>query len=172
MRNIIVFAGIMLAAGAFVAPYVERLNVQPPPAVMAAQPAAEPPAEDDRGGRTHVVHRDGRGHFSVDARVDGRRIGFMVDTGASVIALTTSDAARLGIRPAPRDFTVQVRTANGTVRAARTRLGRVEVGGLVVRDVDALIAPDAALSENLLGLSFLTRLRRFEYTGGKLVLEQ
>jgi aspartyl protease family protein len=167
MRSIIVFAGIMLAAGAFVAPYAGRLNMQPPRAAMAVQPA-----EEEQGGRTHVIRRDGRGHFSVDARVDGRRVDFMVDTGASVIALTTSDAARLGIRPAQRDFTVQVRTANGTVRAAPTRLGRVEVGGLVVRDVDAPIAPDAALSENLLGLSFLTRLRRFEYTGGKLVLEQ
>jgi len=48
----------------------------------------------------------------------------------------------------------------------------VEVGGLIVRDVDALVLPDEALSENLLGLSFLAKLKRFEYANGKMVLEQ
>ena len=56
--------------------------------------------------------------------------------------------------------------------AARTRLAMVDVGGLVVRDVDAMILPDEALSENLLGLSFLSKLKRFEYASGKMVLEQ
>jgi aspartyl protease family protein len=96
----------------------------------------------------------------------------MVDTGASVIALTASDAARLGIHPAQRDFTAEVRTANGSVRAAPARLDRVEIGDLTVRDVGAVVLPDGALSDNLLGLSFLSRLRRFEYSNGRLVLEQ
>ena len=58
------------------------------------------------------------------------------------------------------------------VKAAPTRLPMVDVGGLVVRDVDAMVLPDEALSENLLGLSFLSKLRRFEYANGKMVLEQ
>jgi aspartyl protease family protein len=107
-----------------------------------------------------------------DAHPAGRLINFMVDTGASVIALTVSDAARLGIHPAQRDFTVEVRTANGSVRAAPARLDKVEVGDLIVRDVAAVILADGALSDNLLGLSFLSRLRRFEYSDGRLVLEQ
>ncbi|MFL5176940.1 MAG: TIGR02281 family clan AA aspartic protease, partial [Microvirga sp.] len=123
-------------------------------------------------GRTVVIPRDSRGHFQVNGRVDGKHMGFLVDTGASVIALTERDAARLGIRPAQREFTTEVKTANGTVRAARTQLSRVEIDDVVVRDVAALIVPDAALSENLLGLSFLAKLRRFEYANGKLVLEQ
>jgi aspartyl protease family protein len=96
----------------------------------------------------------------------------MVDTGASVIALTASAAATLGIHPTQRDFAAEVRTANGAVRAAPVRLDMVEIGDLVVRDVAAVVLPDEALSENLLGLSFLSRLRRFEYSDGKLVLEQ
>jgi aspartyl protease family protein len=96
----------------------------------------------------------------------------MVDTGASVIALRAADAAMLGIRPSPRDFTAEVKTANGSIRGAPTRLSMVDVGGLMVRDVAALVLPDEALSENLLGLSFLSRLRRFEYSNGKMVLEQ
>ncbi len=96
----------------------------------------------------------------------------MVDTGASVIALTAADAAALGIHPAQRDFTVAINTANGIVPAAPVRLDIVEIGGVVVRDVAAVVMPDTALSENLLGMSFLSRLRRFEYAEGKLVLEQ
>ncbi len=82
------------------------------------------------------------------------------------------DAANLGIHPVARDFTVEVKTANGSVRAAQVELGMVEVSGLNVRNVAALVSPDEALSENLLGLSFLSRLRRFEYSNGKMVLEQ
>ena len=96
----------------------------------------------------------------------------MVDTGASVIALNESSAARIGVRPPPRDYTSNVSTANGTIKGARTRLAEVNVGGLVVRDVDAMVLPDEALSEILLGLSYLSKLKRFEFAGGKLVLEQ
>ena len=60
----------------------------------------------------------------------------------------------------------------GIVRGAPTRLSMVEIGGMVVYGVDAVIMPDGALSENLLGMSYLSRLRRFEMTGGRLVLEQ
>ncbi len=119
------------------------------------------------------MRRDERGHFRVEGRIDGRRMEFMVDTGASVIALTADDAAMLGIHPAQREFTALVRTANGTVRAAPVELDMVEVG-----DHDAARrrrhgdAAKARLSDNLLGLTFLSRLRRYEYSDGKLVLEQ
>ncbi len=173
MRSVIVFAALALAAGALVPRYAAQLGTKPEPAALAAQPAAAAPVADAAANsRSVVVPADARGHFQVDARVDGRRLSFMIDTGASVIALTARDAAALGIHPAQREFAVEVRTANGTVRAAPTRLDTVEVGDLVVRDVAALVLPDAALTDNLLGLSFLSRLRRFEYSDGKLVLEQ
>jgi aspartyl protease family protein len=89
----------------------------------------------------------------------------------SLVTLTESDAARLGFHPAQRDYTAQLRTANGTIRGAPLRLDRVEIGGLALRDVAAVVLPDEALSENLLGLSFLSRLHRFEYHDGRLVLE-
>ena len=91
----------------------------------------------------------------------------MVDTGASMIALNENSAARFGLRPSRGDYNATVTTANGTIKAARTRLAMVDVGGLVVRDVDAMVLPDEALSENLLGLSFLSKLKRFEYANGR-----
>jgi aspartyl protease family protein len=171
MRPLITFAAIVLALGGLVAHYADRIpGVRPEPAVLAA--VQEPAPVRVSSGRTVVVPRDSRGHFQVDGRVEGRRMEFIVDTGASSVALTASDAARLGLRPTPRDFTAEVRTANGTVRAAPQRLARIEIGGIIVRDVQAIVLPDEALGENLLGLSFLSRLRRFEYANGRLVLEQ
>jgi len=124
------------------------------------------------GIRSITLPRDGRGHFQTEGRIDGQRIGFMIDTGASVVALNETSAARFGLRPSRGDYNATVTTANGTIKAARTRLAMVDIGGLVVRDVDAMVLPDAALSENLLGLSFLSKLKRFEYANGKMVLEQ
>jgi aspartyl protease family protein len=124
------------------------------------------------GGRKFTVEKDKRGHFQVRAYVDGRDLSFMVDTGASVVALTERAAAQIGVRPMPSEFSINVSTANGAVRAARAKLRRVEIGGLYVDDVEALVLPDKALSENLLGLSFLSRLKRYEFAGSTLVLEQ
>ena len=97
---------------------------------------------------------------------------FIAGLGASVVALNETSAARFGLRPSRGDYNATVATANGTIKAARTRLALVDIGGLVVRDVDAMVLPDEALSENLLGLSFLSRLKRFEYANGQMVLEQ
>jgi aspartyl protease family protein len=171
MRTVTVIAIFALAAAAFVPRYASQMSATPAPLALAARPLT-PVTAGSGNSRSVVVSRDARGHFEVDARVNGHPAGFMVDTGASVIALTARDAARLGIRPAQNAFVAEVKTANGTVRAAPVRIDAVEVGDLAVRDVDALVLPDEALSENLLGLSFLSRLRRFEYSDGKLVLEQ
>ncbi len=168
-RALVILAGLSLATAGMISRFVDKLPSSAPKTVAASAVADPAPSTSSR---TIVVPRDSRGHFQVDARVDGRRMSFMVDTGASTIALTQSAAGQLGIHPAQREFTVSVRTANGSVRAAPVRLSMVEVGGLIVRDVAALVAPDEALNENLLGLSFLTKLRRFEYANGKLVLEQ
>jgi aspartyl protease family protein len=98
-------------------------------------------------------------------------MGFMIDTGASVIALRQQDAARLGIRPAQRDFIAKVTTANGVVFAAPTELASVELGGILLHNVAAVVLPDEALAQNLLGMSFLSRID-WQYQGGRLMLEQ
>jgi len=171
MRSVVIFAGIALAAGFLGPRYASHIGTNAEPATLSAHPLT-PVATAASGSRSVIVPRDSRGQFEVDAIVNGHRVGFMVDTGASVVALTAHDAARLGIRPVQNAFVAEVRTANGKVRAAPARLDAVQVGTLDVRDVEALVLPDEALSDNLLGLAFLSRLRRFEYSEGKLVLEQ
>ena len=172
MRNIMIFAAVMAGLGTVMAEMADRMTPALASSVQHHQAAAPVAIAAPAAGRTLNIPHDARGHFATDGRIEGQRIGFMVDTGASVIALNESSAARFGLRPSRGDYNATVTTANGTIKAARTRIAMVDVGGLVVRDVDAMVLPDEALSENLLGLSFLSRLKRFEYANGMMVLEQ
>ncbi|TPQ30168.1 TIGR02281 family clan AA aspartic protease [Bradyrhizobium guangdongense] len=170
MRNIMIFAAIMIGLGTFMAQMADKMSAASATTSPQRTIAVATPVQ--AGYRSLSIPRDARGHFQTEGRIDGQRIGFMVDTGASVVALNETSAARFGLRPARGDYNANVTTANGTIKAARTRLAMLEVGGIIVRDVDAMVLPDEALSENLLGLSFLSRLKRFEYANGQMVLEQ
>jgi len=172
MRNILITAGIMAGLGTFMAQMADRFTPSPASATSSAAVALPVDMPAQTGTRSLIIPRDARGHFATDGRIDGQHIAFMIDTGASVVALNETSAARFGLRPPPGQYNAAVTTANGTIKAARMRLPMIEVGGLVVRDVDAMVLPDRALSENLLGLSFLSKLRRFEYANGQLVLEE
>ena len=169
MGKFIIFAAMILGAGVVAARLADRsVPIAASPSAMAA---AQEPAPAASNSRTVTLSRSGDGHFRTEARVDGRRLELIVDTGASQIALRASDAARLGIHPTPRDYNVRVSTANGITRAALIQLQRVEVEDIVVRDVAALVQPDEALGVNLLGMSFLSRVR-WTHERGKLILEQ
>ncbi len=175
MRNIVITAAILAGLGTFMAQIANKMtpaSASTSGSSNVAAPAAPATPKVEAGFRRLSIPRDLRGHFATDGRIDGQRISFMVDTGASVVALNESSAARFGLRPTPNQYTSKVTTANGTVKAARTQIAMIDLGGLIVRDVDAMVLPDAALSENLLGLSFLSKLKRFEYSNGRMVLEQ
>jgi aspartyl protease family protein len=165
MFRIVVVALLLLGGGVFAVRHLEQVSR---PAAMTATPA---PASPARSARHQVLIPSRNGHFKVDARIDGRRIDLVVDTGASVIALRESDARRLGHYPRASDFTVKVSTANGIARAARVQLRTVEIGDILVRDVPAIVHADEGLGVNLLGMSFLSRVR-WTHERGKLVLEQ
>jgi aspartyl protease family protein len=169
MRQIVIMAAVLLALGVLAVRFIDNTATRAPNAA-AAMPS-KPEGTSPAGPRSVVLRRGNGGHFWTDARVDGRRIEFVVDTGASAISLRESDAARLGIRPAQRDYTVKVNTANGISRAAPVLLRRVEIGDVAVRDVQALVHPDSALSINLLGMTFLSKVR-WTHDRGRLVLEQ
>ena len=169
MKQIIFFAiAVLVIAG--IMPRVLSHGDRPAAETRAAKPAEPPPQAANY--RTVTVQGDRRGHFQVEATIDGRRMDFLVDTGATVVALRERDAARLGIFPTARDYTASTSTANGVIRVAPVRLSSLEVNGIRVRDVQAVVIPDHALAQNLLGMSFLSRVRRFEMANGRLVMEQ
>jgi aspartyl protease family protein len=165
MFRFLIVALVFLAGGVMAVRYLENsggtVAMNATPAPVSASPSA----------RNVVLTKGRNGHFEVEARVDGRRLEFLVDTGASHIALRESAAASLGIHPRPSDYTVKVSTANGVTKAALVQLRSVEVGDIVVRDVPAIVHSDAGLSVNLLGMSFLSRVR-WTHERGKLVIEQ
>ena len=171
MRNLMILAAVLVGLGTYMAQMADKIS--PAPASASPSPKkADTETVAQASGRSLNIPPDARGHFQTDGRIEGQRISFMIDTGASLVALNEKSAARFGLRPSRSDYNAIVSTANGTIKAARTRLAMIDLGGLVVRDVDALVLPDEALSENLLGLSFLSRLKRFEYANGQMVLEQ
>ena len=94
----------------------------------------------------------------------------MVDTGASSVVLKPADAERAGVDLDKLSYTVAVDTANGMTYAAAVRLRTLAVGPLVVRNVDALVARPGSVKENLLGMSFLRRLRSYEFAKDYLTL--
>jgi aspartyl protease family protein len=170
MGKLIIFAVMILAAGVVTARLVDRSRpIGQSPSALAAAP--QPAPANAYSSRTVTLSRSSDGHFRTEARVEGRRLELVVDTGATQSALRAGDAARLGIYPTERDYNVRVSTANGITRAALVRLRRVEIDDIVVDDVPALVHPDETLGVNLLGMSFLSRVR-WTHERGKLILEQ
>jgi aspartyl protease family protein len=145
-------------------------------ALMAAEwldrgrTAAEPVGQDGnlqhlprvviRGGEATAWRRRD-GSFGVEAIVNDRRMPMMFDTGASFVALRAEDAGLLGMATYSLDFSLKVRTANGITSVAPVTIDTLTVGSITLNDVRAVVAQPGALSESLLGQSFLGRLRDY-----------
>ncbi|MBX9589088.1 MAG: TIGR02281 family clan AA aspartic protease [Hyphomonadaceae bacterium] len=122
------------------------------------------------GERSVRIRKRSDGHFMVKTEANGIALSMLVDTGASTVVLKPADAQRLGIDVERLRYAVPVQTANGTTYAASVRLRNLAVGNIVLDDVDALVARPGALKDNLLGMSFLSRLRSYEFTSEYLTL--
>lgn len=161
-----------MSYGTRLAGYVEDDDTPRVAAVATgARPASSPPpAARSSEPPTVTVAADSRGHYMVHPTIDNYRVRMLVDTGASFIALTESDALGLGIRPASSDYKFTLRTANGVVRGARVNLREVRLGAIIVRNVEAMVLPAGALSVSLLGTSFLSKLKGYEVQTGRMIL--
>ena len=107
------------------------------------------------GGSRIVLTADSRGHFLTPGTINGRTVNFMLDTGATTIAMSAADAQRIGL-----DFSkgqpVQMRTANGIATGYRVRLNSVRLGDVEVFDVEGIVSQQP-MPFILLGNSFLNR---------------
>ena len=122
------------------------------------------------GERSVRIRKRSDGHFIAKTEANGVSLSMLVDTGASTVVLKPADAQRLGIDVERLRYGVPVQTANGTTYAASVRLRNLAIGNIVVEEVDALVARPGALKDNLLGMSFLSRLRSYEFTSEYLTL--
>lgn len=141
-----------------------------PPAVAVATAAPDPPPAPTLDSGEASIAKSSDGHFWAEADVDGHPVRFLIDTGATAVALTADDARNLGIDPSSLQYQYTVMTANGPARAAQVKLGVVSVGRAQVSDVQAFVI-DKGLETSLLGMSYLGRLNKFEATQDAMVLK-
>ena len=168
MRQIIIACALIGLLAASAPHFLSRQS--PEGRIPAAAESAEQPVSVNLA-RTVEVKADSDGHFYLEGDVNWRPVRFMVDTGATVVALRQSDAEAAGIRLRPGEFDQPVGTANGVTYAAAVELDTVAVEDVEVEAVRALVLPDAQLGISLLGGSFLNRLQRFEVADGTLRFE-
>jgi aspartyl protease family protein len=123
-------------------------------------------------GRIVELKAGAFGHFHTRAEINGRPVNVMVDSGASMVALTYEDARAAGFYVRDSDFTHRVNTANGTARVAPVTIDRVSIGDITVRNVPGAVLEAGKLETTLLGMSFLNRLQRVDMRSGLLVLHE
>ena len=117
-----------------------------------------------------TLYADGRGHFVSDGTINGVAVRFLVDTGATTVAMNSRDAARIGIdyRNAQR---LVVSTANGVVEVRGVKLDRVQLGGITLTNVEAVVHNGDSPAIVLIGMSVLNRLE-MKRDGGLMTLVQ
>ena len=172
----LVGAGVLAATGALLwitpAPAPRAATAVSAPlrgsaaAETMAAPAALAPVPVSAAGAS--VRKAADGHFWAEATTNGRHVRFLVDTGATTVALTSADAGRLGLDVEALEYDIPVRTASGETLAAAVKLDYVSVAGARVEHVDAVVVKDG-LSSSLLGMSYLGRLSKFEATQSALI---
>ena len=177
MRTEIITASILVVAAVVTArQWQEKAEGQSSEAVQQLADRESTPASVSK--RSSYYAREVRipvasnRQYYVEADVNRRNTRFLIDTGASFVALRESDARRAGIYPSAEDYQYAVSTANGKTRAARVTLDEIEINGLRTRDVESFILPDQQLDISLLGMSYLSRLSSVETRDGEMVLKQ
>ena len=118
------------------------------------------------------IEANQHGQYVATADIEYSSIRVLIDTGASFVALSFEDAEDAGLRPRSLTYDVPINTANGLVQGAKVMLDRVEVGNVVVRDVEGIVLPRGAYNGTLLGMSFLGKLDSFKVEDGKLYLRK
>jgi aspartyl protease family protein len=155
----------------FLVPRVERYQAE---AAMVEGLPAPTPTEKRASvnfASAAIIDRESDGHYWTRADVDGTAVKFMVDTGASTVALTYRDAQRIGLNPETLDYRWEIRTAGGITHGAATTLQSIRIGQVEVEHVDAMILKDG-LEQSLLGMTFLGELYSYEFKQSQLIIRR
>lgn len=157
MRNLMIWLVIILALATV---YLYRQDLQGVCNRLLAGlvPGRAVVVTTSEGGSEVILHKLLNGHFEADVAVNGQTIQMLVDTGASMVALSHADAERIGIIPENLEYSMTVMTANGRTRAAPVTLDRVSIGPITRTGVAASVAEDGKLDQSLLGMTFLETL--------------
>jgi len=133
-----------------------------------ALPQIGMPDQSVEGGETRIpMDRDG--HFWLKASINGVERRFLVDTGATLTAISPQTAAAAQLKEKAFPQVIMMRTANGTVQAQLTTIDELRIGNIVARDLDAVVAPGLG-EANVLGMNLLSRLASWRVEGRTLIL--
>jgi len=110
------------------------------------------------------------GNFYTGAEFNGELVDVIIDTGASYVTLTHTDAENSGLDPSNLTYSINLRTANGTPKGALTQLDDVTIAGITVNNVDVVVTEPGVLGISLLGMSYLSRISGFSVKEGRMVL--
>ncbi len=167
-----ILALLLVAGGAIglAMPSASVQNLADAPAVPQAPKAAALTSAGSPQWASHAaLQRSHDGHFYAEVFINGSPTRMLVDTGASVIALTGTDAETMGIHWDYSALSVVAQGASGPVEGVRVRLPEVEMDGFVARDVAAIVVPEG-LGVSLLGQSFLSTIGKVEIADEQMVL--
>jgi aspartyl protease family protein len=170
LRVLVIWGMVGLLVYVFIGERLANLrDLSAPSPVPAPGPVKPPPPAAGSGRPNSLVYRaDSQGHVVLEGAANGAPVRFLVDTGATLVALTTKDAEAAGITRGELVFDHSVSTANGIARVATIRLRELRVGQFSVSDVPAVVVEQLNIS--LLGQSFLNRLDSYEMRDGVLTL--
>lgn len=121
-------------------------------------------------GQAVSIRKSLNGHFDAVGEVDGHRVDFLIDTGATTIALSHADALRVGFTGRDLSYSLIINTANGVARAAPVRIENVTIGAITRTGLRALVAEPGKLGQSLLGMNFISSLTAFEMRRDEVIL--
>ncbi len=166
-------AGILTAAIAiFLSPKLEEQTAPSTKAPVANSAVVETSQPEQASRRIATLRVRPDGHYWVRALVNRRAsVEFMVDTGASVVALTRKDALKMGFNPNQLDYKWEIRTAGGITRGASIVIDSIKINQVHIRNVEAMVL-ETDLEQSLLGMSFLRELYSYEFRGERMIIKQ
>lgn len=172
LKRVLVFAGLVVVVATQLPSYLQHQMETVPASAPTPQVATASSQAPAQGLGRALLRANAQGHFVATFRINGKAVEGMIDTGASSVAINETTARRLGFGGSDLDFKYKVNTANGQTAAAVVTLDRIEVDGVRVQDVKAMVLQDKALSDTLIGMTFLEKLGSYKVENGQMRLSQ
>jgi aspartyl protease family protein len=178
VSTIAVAGVIAVAINFFIVPRMTPVSPDDVNSQLRAQAATETRSFEAQSPQPGETRRSARipirddGHYWARALVNQKTsVEFMVDTGASIVALTYKDAQRMGLNPQSLDYKWTISTAGGDTMGASVLIDSIKINQVHIRNVEAMVLK-SDLSQSLLGMSYLRQLYSYEFRGDRMIIKQ
>ncbi|MGB3627411.1 MAG: TIGR02281 family clan AA aspartic protease [Henriciella sp.] len=171
--SLLVSAAVIAGAVAvLIVPKLEDSTSSAPP--PSETPTVNSLQEEDEPAfrKSAVLSIRDDGHYWARTVVNRKAsVDFMVDTGASTVAITQADARKMGLRPDELIYDARIRTAGGETFGAYVTIDSIQIGQVRVKNIHGIVMKEE-LTQSLLGMSFLRELYSYEFRGDRMIIRQ